>query len=148
MKTLLNRLFDKVSIHSGEECWLFNGALTTNGYGQLWDVSVRRARPAHRISYELLVGEIPAGFDLDHLCRVRHCVNPSHLEVCTRKENTRRGIGPSAVNAAKTHCSRGHEFTVLNTVWEKCHRGTILVRRCRECRILFDRKRRLKGTHK
>ena len=66
---------------------------------------------AHRIGYEQLVGPIPKGLELDHLCRVRHCVNPDHLEPVTHKENTLRGSCPAAVNARKTHCKRGHPLT-------------------------------------
>lgn len=70
---------------------------------------------AHRYAYELLVGPIPEGLHIDHLCRVRLCVNPAHLEAVTCHENNRRSTSPTAVNAKKTHCPRGHEYTEENT---------------------------------
>lgn len=75
-------------------CWLWVGSVTGPGYGQISNPD-RRGKPllAHRVSYELHVGPIPEGFDLDHLCRVRCCINPRHLDPVTRRENLRRGIG-------------------------------------------------------
>ena len=80
------------------------------GYGQFR--SGGRAFLAHRFAYELWVGPIPDGLVLDHLCRVRHCVNHDHLEPVTQKENTLRGIGFVAVNAVKEVCPKcGEDFT-------------------------------------
>jgi hypothetical protein len=74
-----------------DDCWLWTGARTHAGYGLL---TINYANHyAHRWSYELHVGPIPPGLDLDHLCRVRHCVNPEHLEPVTRKTNLNRGAG-------------------------------------------------------
>ncbi len=76
-------------------CWIWLGALHRNGYGNIRVGSMkdgtRGHRVAHRALYEALVGPIPAGMELDHLCRVRSCVNPAHLEPVTRRENLRRG---------------------------------------------------------
>lgn len=90
--------------------WL---ASKTWGYGQFGMGKVPRR--AHRISYTALVGPIPEGLDLDHLCRNRACVNPEHLEPVTRQVNLLRGIGFPAQRAAQTECLRGHEFTEDNT---------------------------------
>jgi len=107
-------------------CWLWTAAKFPNGYGAFWTGS--KMTCAHRAGYELLVGPVAAEHDLDHLCRVRACVNPEHLEPVTRRENLMRGAGLSALNAAKTHCVHGHEFTEENT-------GTTVRggRRCRAC---------------
>ncbi len=83
---------------------------------------------AHRFAYELLVGPIPDGLVIDHLCRVRHCVNPAHMEPVTRWENTLRGGSFSAVAARQTHCVNGHPFDEENTHVDR--RG---FRRCRAC---------------
>jgi len=68
----------------GESCWLWTGPLNPGGYG------TNGGRLAHRVVYERLIGQIPAGLTLDHLCRVRNCVNPQHLEPVTIAENLRR----------------------------------------------------------
>lgn len=93
-------------------CWLWTRA-TSFGYGVL-NVGGVTTR-SHRFSYELLVGPIPEGLQIDHLCRIRNCVNPGHLEPVTLQENSLRGFCPSAINARKTHCNRGHKFTEENT---------------------------------
>lgn len=82
--------------------------------------------PAHRAVYMLVKGKIPTGKQLDHLCRIRHCVNPWHCEPVTALVNTHRGNGNQ--NKKKTHCLRGHEFTPENTY--EFYKGERL---CREC---------------
>lgn len=106
------------------DCWLWTGRLTSHRYG-----SVGSKGSAHRIAYELTVGPIPEGLTIDHLCRVRHCVNPAHLEPVTMTENVRRGESFSAVNARKTHCPRGHAYDEKNT-----YRLPSGSRWCRECK--------------
>lgn len=97
-------------------CWIWTGAIHRSGYATFTDGSnsTQRTKWVHRLAYELLVGEIPAGLVLDHLCRVPLCVNPEHLEPVTQRENMLRSalIGGKA---AQTHCLRGHEFTPENT---------------------------------
>src|SRR5690606_14050374 len=94
-------------------CWKWTGGLNPGGYGRF---SVGgRCVAAHRFAYEALVGPIPEGLVLDHLCRNRACVNPDHTEPVTDRVNTLRGFGPSALNARATRCSEGHEFTDENT---------------------------------
>lgn len=102
-------------------CWLWTGKIGHNGYGK------SSARLAHRVSWELQRGPIPAGLVIDHLCRVRHCVNPDHLEPVTIQENIRRGIGQSAVNTRKTHCIRGHALEGENLLIKAGKR------QCRDC---------------
>ncbi len=114
-------------------CWLWTGGLTGAGYGgfgaeRIAETKRNRFVLAHRFAYELIIGPIPDGLQLDHLCRVPRCVRPSHLEAVTPRTNTLRGIGPTAVAARRTHCVNGHDFTAENT-W---HYGG--ARHCRECR--------------
>jgi hypothetical protein len=78
--------------------------------------------------WEHLVGPVPDGLELDHLCRNPGCVNPDHLEPVTHKENMLRGFNPSATNARKTHCHKGHFFDAENT-----YIATTGARRCRTC---------------
>jgi hypothetical protein len=93
-------------IHLEGECWKWTAWKIKNGYGR---VQMKDGpKLAHRAVYELLVGSIPEGLTLDHLCRNRICVNPQHLEPVSMRENVLRGIGPTAVNAAKVHCAYGH----------------------------------------
>lgn len=104
-----------------ESCWLWRGCTQANGYGFL-KVGGRAGKRiyAHRLAYELFKSSIPDGLEIDHLCRVRHCVNPDHLEPVTRSQNVRRGIGPAMLgnlNGSKTHCKRGHLFDARNTRW-------------------------------
>lgn len=109
-------------------CWIWQRATNGKGYGQF--TLMGRTVLAHRAAYFLLVGEVPDGLDLDHLCRQRGCVNPSHLEPVTNRENALRGEGPTAKNAAKTHCLRGHALTPDNLVPSEIKRG---YRICRDC---------------
>lgn len=119
--TLAERFWTKVD-KSGD-CWLWKASLTYDGYGQFF-IKGKRWR-AHRWSYTQANGEIPEGLEIDHLCRVRACVNPAHLEAVTRRENQIRGDSPFGINARKDVCIRGHEFDELD--W----RGR---RRCGVCR--------------
>ncbi len=125
-----------------ETCWLWTGSLNQQGYGQ---VAVRVAgrqtsARAHRFAHELLVGPIPDGLELDHLCRVRNCVNPAHLEPVTHAENLRRS--PTAFRRlgdrqrAKTHCPQGHPYDEANTARYGCRRY------CIACRNKRNRARR------
>ncbi len=113
-KKQLNRFWGHVD-QSGD-CWLWRSTITPSGYGAF---AVFRAGifRAHRLAWTLTKGvDIPGHLQIDHLCRVRHCVNPAHLEVVTARENTLRSVGNFATtNAAKTHCIHGHEFTPENT---------------------------------
>lgn len=103
------RFFSRVDRVAGG-CWLWTGTVNRSGYGTL-RIGDRGAALAHRWSYEHHVGPIPAGLHIDHLCRVRHCVNPAHMEPVTPEENQRRGL----LGVLKTHCRHGHEYTPENT---------------------------------
>ena len=101
--------------------WLWTGGTATNGYGRA-DVDGRN-QAAHRVAYEWLVGPIPTGLELDHLCGVRNCVNPAHLEPVTHKENIARGDTITSRASAKTHCPRGHELAGQNLVPSSLRKG-------------------------
>ena len=109
--TTLSRFEDKYVV-CPTGCWVWMGHIRADGYG--WFYKDGRAKLAHRAAYELLVGAVPAALELDHLCRMRHCVNPAHLEAVTRLENVRRGEGGKH-NIVKTHCPRGHPYDEANT---------------------------------
>ena len=126
-------------VEKTEGCWLWTGYRNSDGYGAIdtkynHEYGVTRVR-AHRAAWLLLRGEIPNGMQLDHLCRVRHCVNPDHLEIVTPRENVLRGFGPTAQQARQTHCKRGHELTTENLY--KTRRG---YRVCRMCSIEAQRR--------
>lgn len=127
MSKRLQLFFDKVKVDPETGCWLWQGYVTVHGYGQFWNGD--RLVGAHVFGYEAHKGPVPDGLDLDHLCRVRRCVNPDHLEAVTRRENLLRGLTIPAAKAAQTHCEHGHEFTEANT-----YRGANGKRSCRICR--------------
>ncbi len=131
MRTLAERFWAKVD-KSGlvparcpdlGPCWLWTSARNKDGYGVIQKGRATTLN-AHRVAYEMVVGPPPAGMHLDHLCRVRGCVNPLHLEPVTNRENQLRGETFSARNAAKTTCPAGHSYDVINV------RGA---RRCSIC---------------
>lgn len=114
------------SVQRPNGCIEWVGGLNWKGYGKV--AIGGRTKVAHRVAYELLVGPIPDGLTLDHLCRNRACVNPEHLEPVTNRENILRGTAPSAMNAAKTHCPQGHPYDEANTYVSA--KGS---RHCRQC---------------
>ncbi|MFF3643369.1 HNH endonuclease signature motif containing protein [Streptomyces sp. NPDC002564] len=103
----LVRLLDKTIFDTQTGCWEWTASSTTSGYASFTVPGL--ARTAHRAAYLLMVGPIPEGLHLDHLCRNRLCVNPDHLEPVTQAENNRRA------GAARTRCAKGHVYDVANT---------------------------------
>ena len=112
----------------GGDCWLWTGRLRKDGYAN-FSFEGRHVL-AHRFAYELEIGPIPDGLTLDHLCRVRHCVRPDHLEPVTQAENVKRGQ-TGWHNKLKTHCKNGHPFNETNTTIPPDG-----YRRCRLCKKL------------
>lgn len=116
-------------------CWLWQGFRLPTDYGTF--TANGRTQIAHRLAYELFVGPIPDGLHLDHLCRVRRCVNPAHLEPVTVQENVLRSESPAALHAKQTHCVHGHPFDVENTY----RPPSSSMRQCRTCNRDRDRLR-------
>jgi hypothetical protein len=129
-------------VNKTDTCWLWTAWIERNGYGRFWLDG--RQQGAHRAAYEMYVGPIPDGLEIDHLCRVRHCVNPAHLDAVTAAENIRRMTPHRAdYKSAKTHCPQGHPYDAENTLV-----GKDGGRSCRACkketgRLIYERDREL-----
>jgi hypothetical protein len=126
---------------TADGCALWTAAVTAGGYGLLW-LGWRHVL-AHRVAWVYAAGEpIPDGLTVDHLCRVRSCVNAAHLEAVTQRENTARGDAPAAATvracAERGECARGHDLTRPDA-WKVRRDGG---RRCRQCERDRDRGRR------
>lgn len=122
----------------GNGCWVWHGCTTKNGYG-IASVGSRktgnyRQTLVHRFVYEQMVGPIPDGMVLDHLCRNRACCNPAHIEPVPFAENVRRG-NSGKFQASKTHCPAGHEYAGSNLTYY-ANGG----RRCKACLREHNRK--------
>lgn len=116
------RMWARIDKRGPNECWPWTGVIGRDGYGKF------RGTSAQREVYQALVGLIPDGLELDHLCRNRSCVNPAHLEPVTHRENGARSpLWGGTINSAKTHCKRGHPFDAANTYRVRGRRS------CRAC---------------
>lgn len=122
-----DRFWVKV-VEADSGCWLWTGFADGGGYGRFTPFHGMSPALAHRFAYEYVVGKIPEGRQIDHLCRNRLCVNPAHLEPVTARENTLRGETVSARNARKKRCVNGHAFDDENT-----YRRPTGGRGCKEC---------------
>lgn len=134
----LARFWSKVALPDGNGCMIWLGARNEHGYGRF---AVRsKYRRAHRISYEMNVGPILTGLSLDHLCSVRACVAPDHLEAVPQRVNVLRGQSFAAHHAAKTHCPQGHPYDEANT-----YHSPGGSRVCRACQRAWSANRRKKA---
>ena len=130
----------KITKDSGN-CWEWIGYKNPDGYGRM---SFNGKMPrTHRFIYEYFNGSITNGLELDHTCKNRFCANPKHLEAVTHKENILRGTSFASLNSIKTHCPKGHEYSLANTY----HHPTGS-RQCRTCHRDYEGKRRYRLNQK
>jgi hypothetical protein len=147
-RSVIERAMGLISPEPNCGCWLWMGAVNRGGYGFMHAGYVdgkRIVRTAHRAIYQALKGPVPDEIDLDHLCRIRSCVNPDHLEPVTRSENLRRGVGAAIVRARTSQielCPQGHPLSGPNL-----YMGSEGKRACRECRSAAGRRYAAKKRH-
>lgn len=130
MTPAVDRFLSKVD--KTDSCWLWNGRTTPSGYGN-FRVGGRQV-PAHRWAYENFVGPIPSGLQIDHLCRVRNCVNPAHMEPVTSAENTRRGMAPNHVR---------HRNRLLGIGSCANHEYSDRRKKCLTCQREYEKRKRI-----
>lgn len=128
---LPDRFWVKVTPEPNSGCWLWTSNIKRTGYGSFWWKG--RDTSLHRLVYETLVEPLGDSY-VDHRCNTPSCCNPDHLRPTTNRLNVLRGVGPTAVNARKTHCKRGHQLTEENT-----YRKPSGERVCRTCKVVSNR---------
>ena len=129
---LRDRIMRRVEV-APDGCWLWTGALAPNGYGIVQKGRRAGTTVVHKAMWQLDNGPVPDGLELDHLCRVRRCCNPAHLEPVTRQTNVDRGL-QAAGKQRRTECINGHPFTSNNTITTS--------RQLRSCRTCQNRRNR------
>ena len=136
-RSIIDRIKDKINADCGNGCWNWLGTISNSGYGQLSATAVTSSKLAHRVIYTAMIGPVLESMDLDHLCRNRKCVNPTHLEPVSRRENICRGNSHVAKQMALKVCP-----TCGNSFEE--YYGS---RGCKRCYYL-NKKTRLRPTNK
>lgn len=121
----VDRFMSRIEV-APDGCWIWQSTINNQGYGVI--AFEGKARKAHRFAHEVFIGPIPEGFDVDHLCRVRSCANPEHLEAVTHRENVLRGVGRAAQGARQETCVKGHPFD--STTVRPNGRGQRVCRTC------------------
>lgn len=134
----LERFMEKVDRHHPSGCWIWTGGKQTSGYGGFWDG--QRDERAHRFSFRMFCGEIPAGFHVHHVCCNPSCVNPEHLQTMTRRDNLLASDTLPGINARKTLCKRGHPLSGDNL------RITNGARICKTCDAFRSREYKAKRS--
>ena len=137
---ILDRLMCKMTIKSNG-CWEWTASLDSCGYGHIFFAG--KLRKAHRVAYELLKTPIPEGYEIDHLCRNRRCINPEHMEIVSHAENMRRSPSFEKRRLAK-RCKRGHSLS--DAFINKTKSG--ISRQCRQCTYLRKREARIRRPRK
>ena len=140
-RKILQQIFSKIKIstelfYNNSPCWEWTAYRDKDGYGKLRDG--KNQRPAHRLIFSYFVEQIPSHLHCDHLCQVKHCVNPCHMEPVTPKINIYRSANAASLNVQKTHCLRGHPFNETNTRLSPDKRHRI----CRKCE--YEKTKRLR----
>lgn len=144
----IQRFLSKIQ-YAPTGCWLWTGGKSITGYGHFWNTTTHIA---HRFSFEFYKHKIKNGYQIDHLCRIKSCVNPDHLEVVTPKENVRRS--PNSKRARK-RCKRHHSLMNPDNVRIDTHRrgkSIYKMRTCRQCdairalQYFYRKKERLRGA--
>jgi len=122
------------------QCWLYTLFKDKDGYGRIeWN---NKKWYCHRLAYFLIKGPLTEGLEIDHLCAVRACFNPDHLEETLHQINTARG-NAGKLEREKTHCKHGHEYSEENTRW-KFRKGKLQQRECKACEKVRSNKRKQK----
>jgi hypothetical protein len=139
MKSPFDRFMEKFKVNQKTGCWIWTGTHSGAGYATLFLYKIKGTNKsirvyAHRLSYTIFVGDIPPDKEIDHLCRVRNCVNPTHLQLVSHRENMLLGETIAAINASRTHCPKGHPYDAKNTHISK--RGDRMCKTCSRNRYL------------